>query len=175
MKSEILLKAKHKLSKLLKDKEILDIIVFGSAIKGKASPNDIDIAIISDKSFSPGIEGYHVSQISPREFFLSHPTLASTLLKEGYSLKHNCFLSEKLRFKPRILFSYSLSDLSASKKVQFVNILRGKSGTKGLIEESKGEWLANQVFVLPIENDYLFEKLFQNFNIKYKKSYILMH
>ncbi|MEK6927010.1 MAG: nucleotidyltransferase domain-containing protein [Nanoarchaeota archaeon] len=173
--TEQLLKIKNEFSKILKDKEIQDIIVFGSLIKGKATPQDIDIAIISEKQEFEEKEGYHISLISPNEFLSGSLTLSSTLIREGYSLKHNCFFSEIFRFKSKSLFSYSLSNLPASKKVQFVNILRGKNGSKGLVEENKGEWLANQVFILPIDSDYLFDKLFENFSIKYKKSYILIH
>ena len=37
---------KNKLKSLLLDKEIIDIILFGSSIKGKLIPRDIDIALI---------------------------------------------------------------------------------------------------------------------------------
>ena len=48
--SKIISLVKSKLRNHLKNKEILDIILFGSAIKGKAMPNDIDITIITEKN-----------------------------------------------------------------------------------------------------------------------------
>ena len=37
---------KKNLSYLKKDKNIFDIVVYGSSVKGKNHPNDIDIAVI---------------------------------------------------------------------------------------------------------------------------------
>ena len=61
MNSKILLQVKNKLKKYLRDKEILDIVIFGSAIKGKLSPRDIDIAIISEDIINFDIAGFHIS------------------------------------------------------------------------------------------------------------------
>ena len=41
-----ILKIKKDLKELIINKNILDIIVFGSFVKGKLNPNDIDIALI---------------------------------------------------------------------------------------------------------------------------------
>lgn len=174
MKSKTLQQIKNKLRNILKDKEIFDIILFGSVIKGKAIPEDIDIALITNKSI-PKIEGFHASIIKPEEFFKENLSLANTLLREGYSIKHGKFLAELWNFKNKILFVYELSSLSASKKVQIVNILRGKNKHEGMVSSYKGEWLANQVFTIPIEAGHIFEKFFLNFSIKFKKFYILIH
>lgn len=175
MKSEIIQKARSKLSKLLKDKEVIDIILFGSAIKGKANPNDIDVCIITNKEQSMDINGFHISQLTPEELISGGLTLPNTLLREGFSLKHNTAFADLFRFKNKILYTYSLTSLNPSKKVQMVNILRGRNKNNGLVLESKGEWLSNQVFTIPLDSEYLFDKLLSNFNIKYTKNYILIH
>ncbi len=175
MNSKIISQIKNKLKSLFKEKEILDIILFGSTIKGKISPGDIDIAIISNNKINPKIKGFHISGISPEEFFKNPPTLITTLLREGYSIKNNKFLAENLNFKNKVLFTYNLSNLKPSKKVQIVNILRGKNKLQGIVEKNKGEWLANQVFTIPINSEHLFNKLFQNLNIKHTKNYVLIH
>ena len=168
-------KYKRDLKEYLKDREIVDIVLFGSAIKGKALPNDIDIALITNKERIKEKQGFHISIIKPEEFFKNPPTIASTILREGYSLKHNRFLAEGLRFQNRVLFSYELKDMTPSLKVKIVNVLRGINKNKGIVEENKGEWLANQVFVVPIENSDIIEKFFLNFKVKFRRSYILMH
>ena len=164
----------NKLKKYLKDKEILDIIVFGSAVKGKAFPGDIDIAVITNKT-SIEISGFHASILNPKDFFINPPSLIHTLLREGYSLKNKCSFSQIYKFSNKVLFKYELVNLKPSLKVKIVNILRGKNKEKGLVKENNGEWLANQIFTVPVENENIFEKFFLNFKIKFKKFYILMH
>ncbi len=175
MNSRNLLKIKSKLKKYLKQKEILDIIVFGSAVKGKAVPNDVDIAIISDKDLKINIKKFHISILSYKDFFIKSPRIINTLFKEGYSLRHNKFLSEVYNFSNKILFKYELSNLKPSIKVKIVNVLRGKNKQEGMVKENKGEWLANQVFIAPIESNHLFESFFINFKVKFNKFHVLIH
>jgi predicted nucleotidyltransferase len=176
MNSKTLSQIKNKLKTLLKNKEILDIILFGSVVKGKSKPNDLDIALITDKEITQKIKDFHTSLISPREIFSKNPpSIINTLLREGYSLKHNKPLAETLKFNNKILFTYTLTNLSPSSKVKAVNILKGKGKDIGLVIEQGGEWLVNQAFLSPIESSNIFEKLFTNFNIKFKKSYVLLH
>ena len=175
MKSEILQQIKSDFKSLLKDKETLDIIVFGSFAKGKAVPKDIDIAIISKKQLGHSINKYHISILKPEDFFVNPPTIITTLLKEGYSIKYNKPFAEVFRFKPSILFSYTLQSLNNSQKVKIVNILRGKGKNKGLVEEYNGEWLSNSVFIINPESEFLFERFLINQKVNFKKYSILIH
>lgn len=173
-----ILQIKNKLNFLMKEKDVIDIILFGSAIKGKLNPGDIDIAIITEKQFlslSEKLKDFHVSNIQLKEFFVNPPTIINTLLREGYSLKHNKYLAESFNFLNRVLFNYSLTSLTPSKKVNLVNLLRGSKGEKGLVEKNGGEWLANQVFIVPVDISSLFEEIFNNFNINFKRRYVLLH
>lgn len=175
MNFKILSYIRNKLKKELKDKEILDIIAFGSIVKGKEKPNDIDIAIISNKHISLNNPNFHVSLIKPEDFFVNPPALINTLFREGYSLKNRKPFSELYNFSNKVLFKYELSSLNPSMKVKAVNALRGKNEEQGLVEKNKGEWLANQVFFVPVENEHLFVEFFNNFKIKFKKFYVLIH
>ena len=174
MNSKTISQIKTKIKPLLKNKEVLDVILFGSVIKGKANPRDIDIAIITEETLNPKIKGFHISQLTPKDFFHNPPTLATTLLREGFSLKQNKSLAETLRFKNRTLFTYNLSTLNNSTKVKIVNTLRGKNKTKGLVEQQGGNWLANQVFTTPIEAEHITEQFLINFKVQFTKSHILM-
>lgn len=166
---------KTKLKKYLDDKGILDVIVFGSAVKGKKIPNDIDIAFITDKKVNTDFKGFHISILKLEDFFINVPSLVHTLIREGYSLKNNRFLSEIYQFSSKILFIYNLSGLNNSTKVKIVNVLRGKNKEKGMVEQNIGKWLSNQVFIIPLEYGELFEKFFINFKVKFNKYYILIH
>ncbi len=169
---------KNKLSRIIAKESILDVILFGSAIKGKPNPHDIDIAIISENEADrdmPCPDGFHFSFLKPLDFFRERPTILNTLFREGYSLKFKRPFSELYGFNNKALFSYQLKGLNSSKKVKIVNILRGKKGKKGLVAEKNGNWLANQIFTVPIGNMNIFEKFFLNFEIKFIKYYVLMH
>jgi len=132
-----------------------------------------------DELVNGGIEvdvvGFHVSFLKPIDFIVNPPSIVHTLFREGYSLKRDKAFSEIYKFSNRVLFRYELVGLSASLKVKIVNLLRGKSGGNGMIEENNGEWISNQVFTVPVGNEHLFERFFVNFKIKYKKFYVLMH
>lgn len=173
---ELLMKGiKNKLKNYIKNKEVLDVILFGSIVKGKSFPNDVDVAFITNKKIKVEIDGFHVSILSPEDFFINIPSIVHTLIREGYSLKYNKTLSELYKFSNKVLFTYELTNLNNSSKVRVVNALRGKNKEKGLVEQNGGKWLANQVFIVPLEYDSLFEKLFINFKVKFNKYYILIH
>lgn len=165
---------KNKLKKYLKNKDILDIIVFGSAIKGKENPGDIDIAVITEKEFKANLLGFHVSVLKPEDFF-KPISLLHTLLREGYSLKNEKSFSELYKFSNKVLFKYELISLNPSSKVKVVNVLRGKNKEKGMVEENSGEWISNQVFLSPLEKEYLFESFFLNMKVKFNKFFVLIH
>jgi|SRR3989344_2118236 len=171
-------KIKNELKGLFQHKEILDLIIFGSFVKNKPNPNDIDIAlIVKDKSIDKSLldnKNYHFSLISIDDFFKNSISLTNTLFREGYSLKHNKNFSELFNFANKVLFSYELLNLSNSNKVKIVNMFHGKKN-KGLVELNEGKWISRQVFIIPVKNEKLFEDIFLNFNCKFKKSYILIH
>lgn len=169
---------RNKLNKIIKKEDILDVILFGSAIKGKPVPGDIDVAVISENEIVSNLfnmDEFHFSFLKPLDFFKRRITLLNTLFREGYSLKFNKSFSELYGFRNKVLFIYELKGLSNSKKVKIVNILRGKKSSKGLVVENNGNWLANQVFIVPVSSEYIFEKFFVSLGIKFTKHYALMH
>ncbi|MBU2523335.1 MAG: nucleotidyltransferase domain-containing protein [Nanoarchaeota archaeon] len=173
---------KNRVKSLISDKEIIEIVVFGSILKGKVSPSDVDLAVILDKKPSQQLlkkinsfNEFHISILTANEFFLNSPSIVHTLVREGYGLKNNKFLAENFKFSNKILYNYSLISFPASMKVKIVNILRGKREEKGIVESNEGKWLANQVFVVPINSEKLFEEFFSRFSIKFTKSYVLIH
>lgn len=175
MRLEELSKINIDLKSLLNNKDILDIIIFGSFAKGKANFNDIDIAILSEKSIDFKKEGYHVSKIKPLDFFINTPSIVNTLIREGYSLKNKKSFSELWKFSNGCLFTYDLKGLSNSKKVITVRLLRGIKKEKGMVENLNGKWLANNIFTCPINQEHVFQKFFEGKSIKFNKSYILIH
>ena len=105
---------KSSLNEITKNKNVLDVILFGSFIKGKLNSNDIDIAIISETGklnidlTSSKYQNFHFSIISIENFFLTHISLVNTIFREGYSIKYDKPFSELFKFSSKILFSIAL-------------------------------------------------------------------
>ena len=164
-------------------KEIVDIMLFGSAVKGKEFPRDIDICIIFRKKIIPQIANklkkikkfnIHVSLLTIDDFFRKPHPLIKTLLVEGVSILHNKKFSQNFGFSSAVLYSYDLSKLKPSDKVRFVYLLKGRK-EKGMVEKLDGEWVTDSCFVIPIEKDNEILSAFQEWPVKYKRKEILIH
>lgn len=134
-----------KLSPLLKDERIVDLIVFGSAAKSKSLPTDIDIAIlVKEKDYSivklirDVIPKSDVQLVSIDDI---RSKLFLTLIKEGYSIKYKSYLCDIYGLKPVKLYRYDLKQLTLSKKVMFE---RGIKSIKGITK------LSNRVVLVPL-------------------------
>jgi len=172
-----------------KDKAILDIVIYGSIVKGKRNVNDIDIMVIflrgslkdrlnrlqEIKSRLKNLKDDYnldVKQMDIKEFFSSAFLARTGLLSEGISVFNNKKFCETLGFRSFSFFWYNLDGLSHSEKVKFNYILAGRT-TKGMIKELNGERLVNGAIKIPIENSFVFEEILKNNKVKYSKKNIL--
>ena len=144
-----------KLKSFLKNDDISDIIIFGSTAKGKITPNDIDIALISrnknaeTQSTASEIKKiFKNADISIITIDDLHKGIFFTLIKEGYSIKNNDYLHNLYKTKPMKIYKYSLKQLSASKKVMFERAIKSIKGINRL---------SNSVVIVPIENSNEFD------------------
>lgn len=160
---------KKSLKKLLtKYKNIADIIIFGSFVKDKFNPKDIDIAIISrekDLAFIGEIsselpEKTHLEVLFPEQIYKTKLGLA--IISEGFSVKENRFLREMVGIKPQKIYSYDLGGLTQSEKRQFNRAL------KKHLAETKGERLGAGSVMIPIEKTGFFENFLDAWHLKLK-------
>jgi hypothetical protein len=150
----------QKLSPFLKDKTIIDIIIFGSITKSKKLPEDIDIAILMNtkeytivekiKSLIPKAD---VQIITIEDF---QKKIFLTLIKEGYSIRNKKYLYESYNIAPVKLYRYDLRQLSLSKKVMF---------ERGIKSIQKIEKLSNRVVLVPIQFSERFEQFLKQWNL----------
>lgn len=171
---------------LIKTKEIVDIIAFGSAVKGKLMPNDVDVCVvfrerINDESLKE-IEiklkkiniNAHLSTLIVDNFFTKPHSLIRTMLNEGISVFTGKPVAEQYGLSSYSLYSYSLEGMKASNKVRFVYALKGRKGEKGLIRELGGEWIADSCFIVSVEKDNEIIEILKRWNIKYKRKFPLL-
>lgn len=185
-KSKSLLKIIKICKDFLKKENILDIIIFGSAVKGKEKLEEVDLAIIFKEIKKDLIDEFnkktknlkietHLSTVNIKDFFRKPPPLINTILREGFSLRNNKPLAQGYDFSSCLMYIYQLKGMKATEKVKFIYLLRGRTGEKGFIEKNKGKWLAKQVFIIPLEKEKDIEEIMKKFKIKYQKHFLLIH
>jgi len=164
--------------------EILDIFLFGSAVKGKEFPKDIDLCIIFRKkvddktliSMEKRLKNLnvHLSSLVADNFFRKSHSLVKALLVEGISIFNGKSFINNFGFFSKILYSYDLSNLAASKKVRFVYLMKGRK-EKGMVEKIGGEWMTDSCFIIPIIKDSEILSILKKWQINYKRKEILIH
>ena len=162
-KEEILLK-KH-LESEKKDKNIFDIVIYGSSVKGKETAHDIDILVIflqgslrerldkvqeiknKLKKINMNID---LKQILLQELFSPEFFAKTGIFIEGISIFKNKLFSETIGFKAFSLFWYSLTNMTHTQKVKF-NYILAERNSKGIITDVHGERLTNGAIKIPIQ------------------------
>ncbi len=153
---------------LKKHPQIEDFIIFGSFVKGKFRPNDIDVVMITvgkERELQREIkkrlgEKVHLENYTFREIF--YEPLIINILAEGYSVKTKKFLRGLLGIKPLKMFIYNLKGFERVKKVQFSTAL-----TK-MLKTLQGERIAAGSVLIPVKEASAFEDFLNTWGLKYK-------
>lgn len=131
------------------DKDIIDIILFGSSVK-QGSANDIDIALLVKNSKDLVNVKKQIREIIRKEADIQvislesiHSPIWLTLIKEGFSIKKERFLNEIYGIKPVVLYKYALKGLTNVQKVQF------ERGIKKVLSK-EGTIIARSVVLVPL-------------------------
>ncbi|MFH0701368.1 MAG: nucleotidyltransferase domain-containing protein [Candidatus Woesearchaeota archaeon] len=163
--------------------ELIDILIFGSAVKGKLAPHDIDICLIfKDKPNLKLVrevesllgEKYHINFLNAENFFQEVHSLSKTIFFEGASILTGKKLSEAYGLMPKLLYAYDLSPEAPSKKVRFVYLLRGRNGSEGLVKKFSGEFVSNSAFLIPLEKDKEMQEVLEQWKIKYTRRKLML-
>ena len=180
---------KSKCESFFKDSSVFEIILYGSYTKGKIDFNDIDLLIIFQEtnlkhrtnkaqelknSIKENLKKpVDVKTINLKELFDKNFLPRKNVLIEGISLKDGIRLSKKLGFEGRVIFSYSLKNLTHNEKTKFSYSLNGRN-TKGLLKKTESKKLGRGVISTPIENSYIIESLLNKYNIDFSKKNTLI-
>jgi len=172
------------------NKCIWDIVIYGSIIRGKENPADMDIAIIisEKKLFAFKLElaqklrqslkfqnlKFDVKVVDFDDFQDSNFLARQGIILEGFSVTRNKFLGEIFGFKQYCIFKYGLQNLSLTKKRVFSYALSGRYGEEGLKNSKKIEQLGRGVLKVPIQHSEEFESFLQHYGVDYKIEYCLI-
>ncbi|MBI5072302.1 nucleotidyltransferase domain-containing protein [Candidatus Woesearchaeota archaeon] len=150
---------------LAKNKDIIDIILFGSFVKGKGNASDIDIAVLSEVSIDRLKMKKELEVLLGKKIDLQIVTLHDysksiwiALIREGFSVKHDVFLHQLYKIEPLVLYKYSLKELTASKKVMFERALKNFAGIQRI---------SNRVILVPIGKSEEFNDFLKIWNIDF--------
>lgn len=152
---------------------IFDIVLFGSSIKGKAKPGDIDIVLILNKkagaeklnSIISVFKEAHTEYVFLSELYKE--PLWATIIQEGYSLLTSEQLCKKLGFDSYFLFVYDLKNLGRVSKSRFSHALFGRSGSKGILKDAKGKRLGKGCIAVPTEVSEKLRSFFETWKVNY--------
>jgi len=175
--SQTIKRLNKELKDILKNKEVIDILLIGSTVKDKLKPEDLDLIIIFKNKDYAKIEelSYQTKKIlSNYNTHIEHliidqltkTEITSSIIHEGISINHKKPLSEILGFYSCSLFSFSLEKLTNVKKVRFAQTIYGRKG-EGLLKKEKGIQLGRGAFLVPVQKEELFKEVLSNFNVKF--------
>lgn len=169
------------ISQYLKNENILDIFVFGSIIRDKEVPVDLDIAVlvklkndITDKlvyefrkSLEKVVKEVHVISLEYSDLISDNFVARSSFLTEAYSFSKKDFFSNSFGFNGFAMFLYSVSEFKNSKKVLFHYSLNGRNGKDGILKKLGGKRLSEGSIIIPIKNADFFKEFLESHKIKY--------
>ncbi len=176
-------KFKEKCRILLKNKKIDDIIIFGSAIKGKESPSDIDICLVGEEITNDLVQEVektlqdtikvHITKSKYKNLF-EDIMLWKTLLHEGYSVKKQQYIAKLFQMQSFFLFTYNLQSLALTKKQIFSHALQGTKTNKGILKQCNGEKIGKSAVLIPEEKAEEMRAFLETWNVVYSVRRVLM-
>ena len=177
---------------ILPHKNIWDIGIYGSTIRGKIDANDIDIIIILKEILNIN-EKLKLSQdlkFKINDLFnkkidvkcidindmMDDNLLARTgIVAETFLIKNNKSLANLFGFDSFYIFEYNLGNLTKSEKQQFLYALNGRGNNKGLIKSYNLEHIGGGVLKIPLKFSEDIKEFFEKNRVSYKIKRILTY
>lgn len=169
-------------SLLEKERFLVDIFLFGSALKSKEKPGDVDvIALFRDRNFEKmedilysikkigdglGLD-IHVEPIIVDNVF--GEKVYTSIIHEGFSIRFMKFVRDALNFRSYILFTYNLEGKKQSEKVRFSYALYGRKKGGGLLGALKGKVVGKSSILVPVEKQEAIKPFFVEWGVRYKE------
>lgn len=174
--------------KFAKEHGIIDIVLYGSFIKSKEEPNDIDLILIFlgrklnermeiaqkfKQQIKNKIKNSDVKTANLIEIFDKNFLARQGILVEGYSLLDNIPLAEKMGFWGYSLFTYNLKNLDHNQKTKFTYSLIGRK-KQGVLKLVEARVLGKGAVAIPIQKSAIFDDFLKEWKINYKERKILI-
>ena len=171
---------KSKLKTIIKQMpEVKDILVFGSIVRGKENPDDIDILVIFKNKVNKEeeyvirkeLEKYApaISIISKTEETMLDSSFDAreSVLFEAISMFDEKTAAEKYGFCSLGMFKYNTHQLTNVQKTQFYYALNGRNNQKGIAEQMECIKLSDNVILVPLKNIDKIKEFFETWHMTY--------
>lgn len=141
---------------------VIDMLLFGSFIRGKENPRDIDLMVLTvsnirqdriyelHKSLEKLCPNIEITSVSYKELLSSNFIARESFLTEGYSIINKKYVSEGLGFDSFVLIRYNISSLNKSDRMRFYYSLYGRGKRGGMLYELKGYKFSDNILMVPI-------------------------
>ncbi|MEW5896554.1 MAG: nucleotidyltransferase domain-containing protein [Nanoarchaeota archaeon] len=163
--------------------EVWDVIAYGSAVRGKEDARDVDLAIILSKktgvdrklSLAQGLKeslekffsSIDVKAIDIDDLFDANFLARQGIIAEGYRLIKKQSLAQSIGFRTFVFIKYSLKRLTYAQKKMLYYALKGRRGSKGVLETVGGELISRELLKIPIEASYTLEELLRMHKVSF--------
>jgi len=157
---------------------IIDIVLFGSVVRGKKYPQDIDLLLLFSRKVDDAVASELETLLKATEYKIEITTVKySDLFSESFLPRDTIFdgislisgkkISQGFGYKPFVIFKYSLRGFTNSQRVRFFYTLRGRYG-KGLLKEM-GYRFGKDSFLIFSEKAEEFKKFLESWKITYQE------
>lgn len=166
--------------------EVIDILLFGSAVKGKTKPNDLDILLVfnREKNLEKAqqlrllLEKISKLKISVTaktylELFQNNFLAREAVLIESYSLINKMSLAQNYGFSNRVMFNYQLKGKTKSERMRFYYSLYGRNSV-GMLERLKAKKYTDTIILCPVENWEKMREFLNSWNLEFKETPLLI-
>ena len=180
-------KLRNKL-KILADKnlEVADILIFGSTIRGKEKPNDIDIIVLFKdkinketeyairKELEKNYKNVSITSKTEKTSLDKAFDARESLLFEAQSLITEKNLAEEYGFHSFGMFKYNFGNWDKLKKTKFYYALNGRGNKEGIASMLNCIKLSDSLILAPLEKIEAFKEFLDSWGINYKYIPILL-
>lgn len=165
---------------------IKDIILFGSAVRGKEKPADTDILVLFKEKVAKEDEYLvrkelekhfkNVSIISKTINSVYDPAFDAreAILIEGISLISGKRIAEKFGLSSLGMFKYNFTGWNKLTKTKFYYALNGRGGSFGILANLGAVKLSDGIVLVPIEKTEAMKEFLDSWNLSYKYLPILL-
>ncbi len=166
--------------------EIVDIIVFGSLMRGKDKPNDIDLIILFKNKKNLDISYQLKKEIEKKteipinvesklysNLFQTSFQAREALLAEGYSLLNKTGIANGLGYENLVMFIYNLKGKNKSERMRFYYSLHGR-GMDGMLKILKANKITDTVIMCPVATKEEMKEYLENWKIEFKEIPVLI-
>lgn len=177
--------------KLNYSKDVIDIVLFGSAVHSSENATDMDIVVLFKKipvkeqleqaqEIKKQIQSQsalqvHIKSFDTQSFFDKGNFAREGILFYGKSILFNKDFSENFGLSPKLRIYYALDKLEKKDKVKFNYLLSGKQGNYGLLRKFGGKIISPGVIETLPENEFLLVEPMKKItkDVRTEKSFIL--